>query len=127
MTRREFRKSVRVEIVKRAMKDGVLRCESCGVALKRGEVHHIRPDGLEIDKGSPLTASDGLLLCCGPGSCHARHTASDVPAIARAKRIEAAHLGVSTPKTKIQSAGFPKRERPHAGREAVKRRDMFRE
>ena len=110
--RREFRKSIRVEIIKRAMASGVLRCEECAVAIKRGEIHHTRADGLEIDKERPLTASDGLLLCVGPGSCHAVHTAMDVPAIAKAKRREAAHSGARVaPVRTIQSAPFPRSER----------------
>ncbi len=31
--------------------------------------------------------------------------------ISKAKRVEARHLGAVTPKVKIQSRGFPKRER----------------
>ena len=113
--RQEFRRSVDTEIRVRAG----MRCEECGVAIKLGggEVHHIRPDGLTIDKSRPLTAKDGLLLCCGPGSCHARHTASDIPAIAKAKRRQAYHLGSKrAPRAKIANRGFPKTDpRPSIG------------
>jgi hypothetical protein len=112
MSRREFRRSVKVEILKRAALSGTLRCEECHAAVKTGEIHHVRADGLEIDKSRSLTAEDGLLLCCGTGSCHARHTAADVPAIARAKRQEASHLGARTaPTHPIKSAPFPVSER----------------
>ena len=105
-----------------------MKCEECGAPLKLGggEVHHKTADGLAVDKSQPLTAEDGVLLCSGPGSCHARHTASDVPAIARAKRIEAAHLGEKTqPKRKIASRADAKKKRPHAERRALERRNLY--
>lgn len=43
--------------------------------------------------------------------CHAGKTAKeDVPAIAKAKRRQIAHVGASAPKQKIQSRGFAKAE-----------------
>jgi 5-methylcytosine-specific restriction endonuclease McrA len=38
--------------------------------------------------------------------CHLRKTVTDVAAIAKAKRIEAKHIGATRPKQKIQSRGF---------------------
>ena len=107
MKRREFRKSVSVEIVKRATDvRGVTRCEECKAITRRFEIHHVRPDAMEIDKSAVLTAAQGLLLC---EPCHAAHTKEDVRAIAKAKRIEANALRVATAPTKtIQGAPFPK-------------------
>ena len=115
--RQEFTKPVQAEIIKRSMDLlGVIRCERCKAVVKRGwfEIHHTIADALRIDKTRPLTAADGELLCSGfRDSCHGKQTAEiDVPAIAKAKRREAAHLGVKgAPAQKIQSPGFPKSER----------------
>ena len=111
--RRNFTKPVTVEIIKRGRDPlGNIRCEECHAIARPFEIHHIEPDGLCIDKSKPLTAKEGLLLCI---SCHAEHTKLDVPAIARAKRIEARHLGVRTaPVRPIHSPGFPMTERAKA-------------
>jgi hypothetical protein len=112
--RREFPKAVKVEIIKRATRDGVIYCECCGLPTKRFNIDHIKPDGMELDKKRKLTAADGQLLCSGSrGTCHGRKTAEeDIPAIARAKSVEAAHLGARTrPVIPIKSAPFAKSER----------------
>lgn len=120
--RRNFLRSVAIEIRHRATKDGVLRCEDCGCAVKRGEVHHTTADAMVLDKSRPLTAIDGVLLCCGPGSCHALYTAAQRPVIAKATRLEAAHLGERRQTKKIPSRGFGKKLRSHADRPPVPRR-----
>lgn len=113
--RQEFTKAVKVEIIKRATDaQGNVRCERCGCVPKRFEIDHIIADGLRVDKTRPLTADDGELLCKGySGACHDLKTATaDVPAIAKAKRREAAHLGVKTEAPrKIQSRGFEKSQK----------------
>lgn len=112
--RREFSKAVRVEIIKRATHDGKVWCEGCGCITKRFEIDHCIADGLRIDKSKHLTAFDGELLCkdAGRDSCHGRKTAEqDIPAIARAKRLEATHIGAKpAPKAKIASR--PRIEKP---------------
>jgi Fe-S-cluster-containing dehydrogenase component len=104
--RREFKKAVKVEIIKRAKKDcrpgsGVVGCEKCGLACVSFEIHHLREDALEIDKSKPLTAEDGALWC---KSCHDEHTRThSTPVVALVKRQEAKHLGAEDPnKQKIQ-------------------------
>lgn len=106
MSRREFKTSVRVEIIKRATRfvsfmDETF-CEKCCQPTKhRFEIHHVREDGLEVDKSRPLTAADGALWCL---PCHKEHTATvSVPVVAKAKRREAAHLGARRDKQKIAS------------------------
>ncbi|HYA07742.1 MAG TPA: hypothetical protein VEF90_17780 [Xanthobacteraceae bacterium] len=115
MARQEFSKPVKVEIIKRATRDGVVYCEGCGLPTRRFQIDHTIADALRVDKTRKLTADDGRLLCqdAGRQSCHGRKTAEqDVPAIAKAKRIEAAHLGAKTAPTKtIQSRGFAKSEK----------------
>ena len=50
-------------------------------------------------------------MLCEP--CHSVKTAKqDVPAIAKAKRREAKHIGATMPKGQIKSAGFQKVEKP---------------
>jgi hypothetical protein len=127
MKRREFRRSVKVEIIRRAMADtGDLRCEKCNCAIASGEIHHLREDGLEIDKSMPLTAADGALWCV---PCHKEHTATvSVPIIAKAKRREAKHLGAARDKPPIKSDphALKSRRRPsHEGRGCLPVRPMF--
>jgi hypothetical protein len=97
MSRREFKRTVKVEIIKRATPGiGSPFCEKCGQTTKgRFEIHHLREDALEIDKSKPLKAEDGALWC---KPCHAEHTRNfSTPAVALAKRQEAAALGVDKP------------------------------
>lgn len=115
MNRREFTKAVKVEILKRSIPIDIgagarLRpnaemayCEKCGNPTKgRFEIHHLREDGLDVDKSKPLTAEDGALWC---KPCHDDHTRKfSTPAVALAKRQEAAALGADSPnKQKIQT------------------------
>ena len=113
MSRREFPKSVRVAVTRRAMKDGVLYCEACGGQAKRFQIDHIRPDGL---LGEPIL-ENAQLIC---QACWEIKNPKDTAAIAKAKRREAKHVGAVRPKQSIRSAPFPKRERAHEGREAAK-------
>jgi hypothetical protein len=71
-------------------------------------VDHTTTDGLEIDKTRKLTAEDGKFLC---HPCHDEKTKIDVAVIAKAKRIEAKHIGAARPKQAIESAGFVRKER----------------
>lgn len=102
MSRREFPRSVKVQIVHRATNErGQIVCEGCGLVLgkKPYEIDHSLAEGLVVDKRRPLTAEDGRLL--GVECCHDPKTYQhDLPAIARAKRREAKHLGVKKPKRK---------------------------
>ena len=91
MARREFTKSTKVAIIKRATVGGVTRCEECRCAVVRFEIHHRKEDALEIDKSAKLTADDGLLLCY---PCHDELTRPFQTVIAKVRRIEAKHLGV---------------------------------
>lgn len=109
MSRREFTPMVYAEIVRRAMDaNGQLWCEGCGgfIKAKRFQVDHTIADGLILDKKRKLTATDGRLL--GIECCHAPKSKEDVKVIAKAKRNEAAHLGIKTRETQpITSPGFP--------------------
>lgn len=109
MNRREFSKKVKVEILTRCKTPTGFRCENCGCIVTSGDIDHTTPDGLEIDKSTKLTADDGKFLC---HPCHDEKTKVDVKVIAKAKRIEARHLGaMPAPKVRLMSRGFPKVEK----------------
>jgi hypothetical protein len=113
MPRREFSSMVYAEIVRRAMdENGQLWCEGCGgfIKGKRFHVDHTIADGLILDKKRKLTAKDGKLL--GIECCHAPKTAVDVKTIAKAKRVEKAHLGIKPETQPIPSRGFAKGSKP---------------
>lgn len=90
MTRREFTKKQKAEIVMRAMNaDGLVVCEGCGLILaaKKYDIDHVVPEALVVDKSKPLTTKDGQLLgvaCCHRGGRN--KTADDVRRIAKAVR-----------------------------------------
>jgi 5-methylcytosine-specific restriction protein A len=102
MARKEFSKAVKVAAIKRATRDGVTFCEECGCLAKSWEIDHANPDGLT---GEP-TLENAVLLCV---PCHREKTRADVGKIAKAKRREAAHLGVRKEPT-LKSAPMPKAE-----------------
>ncbi len=108
MARREFSKPVKVEIISRCKVETGFRCENCGLIVASGEIDHTDADALQIDKTRKLTADDGKFLCL---PCHRDKTRNDVRTIAKVKRIEAKHMGVSRPKAKIRSRGFQRKER----------------
>lgn len=103
--RREFPRAVKVAIIKRSTRDGFQFCEKCGGPANGGEVDHKNPDGMQVDKSAVLTADEGWFLC---RICHVEKSKGDVEAIARAKRVESAHLGAKpAPAKPIESPGFP--------------------
>ena len=94
MPRREFTRSVRLEIIKRATDaNGVPRCEICHGVANGGEVHHDDQDAMQTDKSRKLTAKDGRFLC---KPCHKEITKAQAPVLAKAKRREARHTGAKT-------------------------------
>ena len=122
--RRNFIRSVIVEIFKRSMAkrpDGQPSCEMCGAIGCKLEVHHIDMDAMQIDKSRKLTADDGLLLC---EPCHDPITSKQRKILAKTLAVESAHLGATMPKQKLQSRGFVKRVRTHADRPHVPRRGI---
>ena len=104
MARRNFTKAVMVQRIKAATVNGQVFCEGCGALCSKFQIDHIRADGL---LGEP-TFENSRLLCI---PCHAEKTKDDVARIAKAKRVEAKHLGAVVPKQKIQSRGFQKQEK----------------
>lgn len=87
--RQEFPKRVKIAAWNRC--GG--RCEGCGAKLFPGHFayDHRIADGL----GGEPTAENCQVLC---DNCHGAKTArDDVPAIAKAKRREASHIGAKAP------------------------------
>jgi 5-methylcytosine-specific restriction enzyme A len=76
------------------------RCEACSCRLVSAEYHHRIP----IAMGGESTLENAVCLCA---KCHKISTSDkDIPAIAKAKRIERKHKGVTSPKRKMPSRGF---------------------
>ena len=96
--RREFSRSTKAAIMLRCKTPTGFRCEnpSCGAIVQSGEIDHVIAEALIVDKSKKLTAEDGRFLCweChqGPGG----KTPKDKAAIAKAKRCEAAALGIKS-------------------------------
>jgi 5-methylcytosine-specific restriction protein A len=102
MPRREFPRPVKVAVIKRATRDGVVYCEGCGAIAKKWQIDHKRADGL---LGEPVL-ENAQLIC---KACYDPKNSEDTRAIAKAKRREARHIGAYTSKKTIRSAGFPAR------------------
>ena len=109
MTRREFSRAQKAQMLKRASDEkGNVFCEGCGLNItgKAVEFDHTIAEALIIDKTRPLTIDDGRAL--GRDCCHRGldgKTARDVAIIAEAKRREAKHLGI---RSKLSGPGFRK-------------------
>ena len=98
MSRREFPAKIKVAAFTRAKG----RCECCTVEIRPGngpEYDHRIPDAL----GGEPTLDNCEVLC---RSCHGAKTATrDIPQIAKAKRVEAKHIG-ARPKARMPYRRF---------------------
>jgi hypothetical protein len=103
--RREFTVADRIAIVGRASDAaGRVHCERCGAWCRKKadyQIDHIIAEGERplADLERKLVAADGQLLCMAV--CHPPKTKTDKRDIAKAVRLEAAELGVRTPRRKI--------------------------
>jgi 5-methylcytosine-specific restriction endonuclease McrA len=105
MARREFPTKVRVAVIKRATKEGVIFCERCGSLAKKFQIDHIIADALG---GEPVL--ENAMLICEP--CFQEKNPKDTTLAAKVKRVEARHLGaVPPPRQKLQSRGFARKQR----------------
>lgn len=120
MARREFTRDQKAQITARATDAlGVIRCERCSLAQKSGsfEIDHVIAEGMrpEADKKARITIAEGQLLgksCCHRGE-HGK-TNDDVAKIAKAKRREAKHTGITRPAGHLQGQGFPRTDKAAA-------------
>jgi 5-methylcytosine-specific restriction endonuclease McrA len=94
MTRRNFSRAVKVAVVKRCTRDGIVYCEKCGAIAKKFQIDHVIADALG---GEPVISNAELI--CEP--CYQVKNPQDTTLAAKVKRIEAKHIGVEMPKVKI--------------------------
>jgi ribosomal protein L34 len=119
-SRTEFPQSVRKAAFARAcMPNGIPKCEApgCGKVIRAGHLifEHLQPDGLG---GEPTMAN--IAVYCDV--CADRKTfTEDNPRMQKADRVLKRSFGLMPAKKKIQTRGFAKRARTHAGRAPVKR------
>jgi len=84
-------------------------CEGCAMPhLNKFEFDHVIPDQL----GGDAELANCKLLCV---ACHKEKTKSDAANIAKAKRVEAAHLRVEADKPPIPARKKPSREYTKSG------------
>lgn len=117
MSRREFTRNQREQIVERSKNErGEICCEKCRQVLagKPHEIDHTIPEALrpEVDKQKPLTIADGQLLgrCCHRGP--EGKTNKDVAQIAKAKRQYDRANGIKQPSSSLSTRDKPKQPKP---------------
>ena len=114
--RREFTLADRIAIRGRASDaQGRVHCERCGRWCPKKadyQIDHIIAEGLRpaADLKRKLTPADGQLLCVAV--CHPVKTDDDKGRIGKAKRLEAAHVGVNKPPARKINWGHEKEARP---------------
>jgi HNH endonuclease len=129
--RREFTLADRIVIRGRASDaTGRVYCERCGRWCPKKadyQIDHIVPEGLRpaADLDRKLTPADGQLLCVAV--CHPEKTKGDKGDIGKAKRLEGAHLGVSTPKRRKINWGHSSEPKPKLKKVAIGKSRIARE
>jgi hypothetical protein len=129
--RREFTISDRIAIVGRATDpQGRIHCERCGAWCRKKadyQIDHVIPEGMRPAAvlKRKLTPADGQLLCVA--ICHTRKTEADKGDIGKAKRLEAARLGVKTPKRRKINWGHEREPKPALSKIAAGKPRLARE
>ena len=105
MTRRNFTKFVKVSVIKRATRNGVVYCEDCGLPCRKFQIDHVIADS----HGGKPTIENASLICA---ACYGVKNPKDTTIAAKIKRQESKHLGAkATPAAKIANRGFPKADK----------------
>lgn len=107
-SRREFPRSIKVAVIKRANHGGAIYCERCGLPAKKFQIDHIVADAIG---GEPVIGNAELIcdVCFGIKNPH------DTRLAAKSKRREAKFLGVS--KTAARPIQQPsKQQKPGSGK-----------
>ena len=100
-SRREFPRSVRLAVIRRATRNGIVCCEKCPAFARRYQIDHIIADEL----GGEPVLENAQLLC---EFCFTPKNAADIAMIAKAKRREADFLSANPPPRRpLLSRGFP--------------------
>ena len=114
--RREFTQGDKIAIRGRATDaGGRVHCEGCGAWCRKKadyQIDHVIPEGMRpaADLARKLTPADGQLLCVAV--CHPRKTEADKGDIGKAKRLEAAELGVKPPPRRKINWGHERQAKP---------------
>lgn len=99
MPRREFSRTIKVAVIRRAGVTGMILCEKCGGFAKRFQIDHIIADA----HGGEPVIENAQLLC---EDCYAIKNPQDTTIAAKLKRQEAKHLNIRKTGA-IRSPGFP--------------------
>ena len=94
MARKEVPAAVRVAVIKRSTREGVVFCESCGALAKKFQVDHVIADA---HGGRPVI--ENAMLICQP--CFEVKNPQDTTIAAKIKRQEAKETRATVPKAKI--------------------------
>ena len=114
--RRNFTQMDLIAIVGRASDPaGRVHCERCGAWCRKRadyQIDHVIAEGERpaADLLRKLTPADGQLLCVAV--CHPLKTKEDKGDIGKAKRLEAARLGVKPPPRRKINWGHAREEKP---------------
>ena len=122
--RREFPQSVRKAAFIRCCRQGIPRCEGCGVMLRAANIiyEHVTPDGL----GGEPTLENCKVHC--RNCAYVKTFTEDNPRMAKADRVLKKNFGLGRAKQKIQSRGFATREPQRTASRPIERRcDYLRE
>ena len=112
--RRNFTQGDLIAIVGRATdSSGRIHCERCGSWCRKKadyQIDHVIPEGERpaADLERKLTPAEGQLLCVA--LCHPQKTRVDKRDIGKAKRLEAAHVGVKPPPRRKINWGHGEKE-----------------
>jgi len=118
MARREFPRSIKVEVIRRATRDGITYCEKCGGLAKRFQIDHVIADA----HGGEPVIGNAELIC---EACYAVKNPKDTTIAAKIKRVEAKALGIKRPTVKIASAPFPRSDKPKHERQTLPPRKLY--
>jgi 5-methylcytosine-specific restriction endonuclease McrA len=105
--RTEFKKKIKLTVINRSTVNNIVRCEHCGGVAKKYQIDHIIPDSI----GGEATLENAQLLC---EVCYGEKNPKDTTRAAKTKRQT--EMAVLPRESKLQSRGFTKKVRKHAGR-----------
>ena len=105
VARKEFPRPIKVAVIKRATRDSVVYCESCGLPAKKFQIDHVVADS----HGGKPVIENAELIC---ETCYGIKNPKDTTIAATLKRQEAKHIGATRPSGQIKSRGFNKSEKP---------------
>jgi len=119
MKRREFPRSVKVDVIKRCTRENVVYCEKCNQPTHKFQIDHAIADS----HGGKPVIGNAQLLC---EECYLIKNPEDTTTAAKLKRIEAKDIGATQPKQQIRSRGFAKSAKtPRMAKESLPPRALY--